>query len=194
MLPPAITGWKASFTARSLASAAFAGGFLASPRPRPFWARRRCSWASRRSGACSRSKPMCRRVRECVGQVLRLFHEVAAVGIGGVSERAERRGSAACGWNAPPARKARRGSSGRKSGHTGSGSWNRSKLWLPSRSVVPAKVGTHAKSLFQLDKWIPAFAGMTLRSFTEACNSDFFTHSFAGMTLTTCEPPPSPSR
>jgi hypothetical protein len=29
------------------------------------------------------------------------------------------------------------------------------------RSVVPAKAGTHAKSLFQLDKWIPAFAGMT---------------------------------
>jgi len=30
------------------------------------------------------------------------------------------------------------------------------------------------KSLFQLDKWIPAFAGMTLRSLPEARNSDSF--------------------
>ena len=36
------------------------------------------------------------------------------------------------------------------------------------------------KSLFQLDKWIPAFAGMTLRSLPEARNSDFFTRSKAG--------------
>ena len=31
----------------------------------------------------------------------------------------------------------------------------------PGRGAVPAKAGTHAKSLFQIDKWIPAFAGMT---------------------------------
>ena len=61
------------------------------------------------------------------------------------------------------------------------------------RSVVPAKAGTHAKVLFQRLKWIPAFAGMTLRSLAEVCNFDFFTRSFAGMTLTTREPPPSPS-
>ena len=33
-----------------------------------------------------------------------------------------------------------------------------------SRSVVPAEAGTHAKVLFLRLKWIPAFAGMTLRS------------------------------
>jgi len=37
--------------------------------------------------------------------------------------------------------------------------------------------------LFQRLKWIPAFAGMTLRSLAEVCNFDFFTRSFAGMTL-----------
>jgi len=50
----------------------------------------------------------------------------------------------------------------------------------PGRSV---KAGTYAKVLFQRLKWIPAFAGMTLRSLAEGCNFDFFTRSFAGMTL-----------
>ena len=31
------------------------------------------------------------------------------------------------------------------------------------RSVVPAEAVTHAKSLFQIDKWLPAFAGTTPR-------------------------------
>ena len=43
--------------------------------------------------------------------------------------------------------------------------------------------GDPYKRLLQLDKWIPAFAGMMLRSFPEARNSDSFTRSFAGMTL-----------
>jgi len=51
----------------------------------------------------------------------------------------------------------------------------------PGRSVVPAKAGTHAKVLFQPLKWIPAFAGMTLRSLTKGCNFDFFTRSKAGI-------------
>jgi hypothetical protein len=51
----------------------------------------------------------------------------------------------------------------------------------PGRSVVPAKAGTHAKVLFQRLKWIPAFAGMTLRGLAEVCNFDFFTRSKAGM-------------
>jgi len=41
------------------------------------------------------------------------------------------------------------------------------------------------KSLFQLDKWIPAFAGMTLRDLTEGCNFDFFTRSKAGIHICT---------
>ncbi len=46
----------------------------------------------------------------------------------------------------------------------------------------PRAGGDPYKSLFQLDKWIPAFAGMTLRSLAEVCNFDFFTRSFARMT------------
>jgi hypothetical protein len=46
----------------------------------------------------------------------------------------------------------------------------------------PRAGGDPYKRLFQLDKWIPAFAGMTLRSLPEARNSDSFTRSFAGMT------------
>ena len=46
----------------------------------------------------------------------------------------------------------------------------------------PREGGDPSKSLFQLDKWIPAFAGMTLRSLPEARNFDFFTRSCAGMT------------
>ena len=44
----------------------------------------------------------------------------------------------------------------------------------------PREGGDPYKSLFQLDKWIPAFAGMTLRSLTKGCNFDFFTRSQAG--------------
>ena len=55
----------------------------------------------------------------------------------------------------------------------------------PGRSVVPAKAGTHAKVLFQRLKWIPAFAGMTLRSLAEVCNFDFFTRSKAGIHVQT---------
>ena len=47
----------------------------------------------------------------------------------------------------------------------------------------PRAGGAPYKSLFQLDKWIPAFAGMMLRSLAEVCNFDFFTRSFAGETL-----------
>ena len=56
------------------------------------------------------------------------------------------------------------------------------------RSVVPAKAGI-PKVLFQRLKWIPAFAGMTLRGLAEGCNFDFFTRSFAGMTAGRRPPP-----
>ena len=45
----------------------------------------------------------------------------------------------------------------------------------------PRAGGDPYKSLFQLDKWIPAFAGMTLRGLPEGCKFDFFTHSQAGI-------------
>jgi len=45
----------------------------------------------------------------------------------------------------------------------------------------PRAGGDPYKSLFQLDEWIPAFAGMTLRGLTEGCNFDFFTRSQAGI-------------
>jgi hypothetical protein len=47
----------------------------------------------------------------------------------------------------------------------------------------PGEGGALYKSLSQLDEWIPAFAGMTLRCLAEACNFDFFTRSFEGMTV-----------
>ncbi len=47
----------------------------------------------------------------------------------------------------------------------------------------PRAGGDPYKSLFQLDKWIPAFAGMTLRSHPEARKLDFFTRSYAGVTV-----------
>jgi hypothetical protein len=47
----------------------------------------------------------------------------------------------------------------------------------------PREGGDPYKTLFLRDKWIPAFAGMTLRSLPEVCNFDFFTRSFAGMTV-----------
>ena len=47
----------------------------------------------------------------------------------------------------------------------------------------PREGGDPYKRLFQLDKLIPAFAGMTTRSIAEARNFDFFTRSCAGTTL-----------
>jgi hypothetical protein len=32
--------------------------------------------------------------------------------------------------------------------------------------VVPAQAGTHASAIFPVDEWIPAFAGMTVRTGT----------------------------
>jgi hypothetical protein len=46
----------------------------------------------------------------------------------------------------------------------------------------PREGGDPYKSLFQLDKWIPAFAGMTLAAYLRTGHFDFFTCSFAGMT------------
>jgi mono/diheme cytochrome c family protein len=45
----------------------------------------------------------------------------------------------------------------------------------------PREGGDPYKTLFLRDKWIPAFAGMTLRSLPEVCNFDFFTRSQAGI-------------
>jgi len=61
----------------------------------------------------------------------------------------------------------------------------KSANWLKRSKSGPQRRprggGDPYKSLFQLDKWIPAFAGMTLRSLAEVCNFDFFTRSKAGM-------------
>jgi hypothetical protein len=47
----------------------------------------------------------------------------------------------------------------------------------------PREGGDPSKMLFQPDKWIPAFAGMTLVAYPQARHFDFFTRRFAGMTL-----------
>jgi hypothetical protein len=55
---------------------------------------------------------------------------------------------------------------------------NRLKCRLQRRT---REGGAPYNSLFQLDKWIPAFAGMTLRSLLGARNSNFFARSQAGI-------------
>ncbi len=62
----------------------------------------------------------------------------------------------------------------------------KSRKWLKRLKSGPQRRprggGDPNKSLFQLDKWIPAFAGMTLVAYPRTRHFDFFTHSHAGLT------------
>ena len=52
---------------------------------------------------------------------------------------------------------------------------------MPARTFAPV-TGTRANRLFKRQKWIPAFAGMTVVHLAKVPHFDFFTRSFAGKT------------